>query len=314
MQISLTLKCWHTVGSFYASEYTSRVFPTTAAMADRVPDDLNSWDWREILNEPVLQRTCQTRTRDAIVGKWRNIWMSRHRAELLEYGAQLIAQYNDTTATTAGGSSSRNSGGSSAATLAADDIITAEVDDLMDIEEGDAPVADVAATSHQQQQQQQQQQHWQRSSSAVSSTSRRHIAAVESATEQLRKACVSSAANGDTSAAAAGVGSATAGNGRSNSNGAVLREQYSTIAAAIADAAAVDISNSTTASATRRSNIRIGSSVAHDRSDTTPHLTAARLPNTDRSKRKQRFRTAISYRASAITSSSTCINKSQFSR
>jgi hypothetical protein len=93
---------------------------TTAAMAGRVPDDGNSWDWREILNEPVLQPTFQTRTRDAIVGKWRNIWMSRHRTELLEHGAQLIAQYGNGTATsttantcaTAGGGSS-TSGGSS---------------------------------------------------------------------------------------------------------------------------------------------------------------------------------------------------------
>jgi uncharacterized membrane protein YgcG len=91
---------------------------TTAAMAGRVPDDGNSWDWREILNEPVLQPTFQTRTRDAIVGKWRNIWMSRHRTELLEYGAQLIAQYGNgsttgTASATAGGGSSSNSGGSS---------------------------------------------------------------------------------------------------------------------------------------------------------------------------------------------------------
>jgi hypothetical protein len=100
--------------------YISCFCITTAAMAGRVPDGFNSWDWREILIDPVLQPTFQTRTRDAIVGKWRNIWMSRHRTELLEYGAQLIAQYgNGTTATTTtnatstGGSSSSNDGGSS---------------------------------------------------------------------------------------------------------------------------------------------------------------------------------------------------------
>jgi hypothetical protein len=93
---------------------------TTAAMAGRVPDNGNSWDWRDILNEPVLQPTFETRTRDAIVGKWRNIWMSRHRTELLEYGAQLIAQYGNgstsssaTNATAGGGSSNSNCGGSS---------------------------------------------------------------------------------------------------------------------------------------------------------------------------------------------------------
>jgi hypothetical protein len=98
--------------------YVSWFYITTAAMAGRVPDDGNSWDWREILNEPVLQPTFQTRTRDAIVGKWRNIWMSRHRTELLEYGAQLIAQYGNgtttntnTSTTSAGGSSSSSNSG-----------------------------------------------------------------------------------------------------------------------------------------------------------------------------------------------------------
>jgi hypothetical protein len=88
-------------------------------MAGRVPDDYNSWDWREVLIDPVLQPTLHTRTRDAIVGKWRNIWMSNHRAELLAYGAQLIAQYSNGSGSTtsaaaaaaaaAGGSSSNSS-------------------------------------------------------------------------------------------------------------------------------------------------------------------------------------------------------------
>ena len=58
-------------------------------MEGRTPHN-GSWDWKNAFNDDRIKPTLLHRGRNAVVGKWRNIWVSKNRESLIAAGRALV--------------------------------------------------------------------------------------------------------------------------------------------------------------------------------------------------------------------------------
>jgi hypothetical protein len=58
-------------------------------MEGRTPHN-GSWDWKNAFNDDRIKPTLLHRGRNAVVGKWRNIWVSKNRDSLIAAGRALV--------------------------------------------------------------------------------------------------------------------------------------------------------------------------------------------------------------------------------
>jgi hypothetical protein len=61
----------------------------TAVMDGRTPHN-GSWDWKNAFSDERIKPTLLHRGRNAVVGKWRNIWVSKNRESLIAAGRALV--------------------------------------------------------------------------------------------------------------------------------------------------------------------------------------------------------------------------------